>query len=98
MTAVAGDALDRLEVAGALLPLLQPDPDLEWKQLGLCSQVDPDLWFPEKGGSAREPKRICQDCPVRAQCLEYALETDQRFGVWGGTSERERRKIKRASA
>jgi WhiB family redox-sensing transcriptional regulator len=96
MTAVAGDALDRLELARALLPLLQPDP--EWKQLGLCNQVDPDLWFPDRGASAREPQRICGDCPVRAECLEYALETDQRFGIWGGTSEQERRRIKRDTA
>jgi WhiB family redox-sensing transcriptional regulator len=96
MTTMTDDTLDRLDVARALLPLLEPDPGLEWKQLGLCPQVDPDMWFPERGSSVKEAKRICRDCPVRAQCLEYALDNDERFGVWGGLSERERRKLKRA--
>jgi WhiB family redox-sensing transcriptional regulator len=83
------------EVGRALLPLLNPGPD--WEK-ALCRQVDPDLWFPEKGGSTRDPKAICADCPIRPECLEYALEKDERFGVWGGMSERERRRIKRERA
>ena len=50
-----------------------------------------------KGGS-REAKRICTRCEVRAECLEYALGSDERFGIWGGLSERERRKLKRRAA
>jgi WhiB family redox-sensing transcriptional regulator len=61
----------------------------------LCAQVDPELFFPNKGGSTREAKLICKKCPVTAECLDYALEGDARYGVYGGTSERDRRKIKR---
>ena len=61
----------------------------------LCAQTDPEAFFPEKGGSTREAKRVCRGCEVRAECLEYALEHDERFGIWGGLSERERRRLKR---
>lgn len=67
----------------------------EWMAEGLCAQVDMDLHFPEKGGSTADAKRICRACPVRAECLQYALEHDERYGVWGGVSERERRKLAR---
>jgi WhiB family redox-sensing transcriptional regulator len=67
----------------------------EWQERALCAQTDPEAFFPEKGGSTREAKRICSRCEVRADCLEYALGKDERFGIWGGLSERERRKLKR---
>ncbi len=67
----------------------------EWQERALCSQTDPEAFFPEKGGSTREAKRICAGCEVRAECLEYALAFDERFGIWGGLSERERRRLKR---
>ncbi len=70
----------------------------EWQERALCAQTDPEAFFPEKGGSTREAKRICQDCEVRAECLEYALAFDERFGIWGGLSERERRRLKRSAA
>lgn len=66
-----------------------------WYELALCAQTDPEAFFPEKGGSTREAKRVCASCPVAKRCLEYALENDERFGIWGGLSERERRKLKR---
>lgn len=69
--------------------------ELEWQERALCAQTDPEAFFPEKGGSTREAKRICQSCEVRDECLEYALEHDERFGIWGGLSERERRRLKR---
>lgn len=69
--------------------------DTAWQEEGLCAQADPDAWFPQKGGSVLAAKRICQRCPVQAECLEYALTHDERFGVWGGLSERERRALKR---
>jgi WhiB family transcriptional regulator, redox-sensing transcriptional regulator len=69
--------------------------DLGWQERALCAQTDPEAFFPEKGGSTREAKKVCRSCEVRAECLEYALEHDERFGIWGGLSERERRKIKR---
>ena len=67
----------------------------EWQEQALCAQTDPEAFFPEKGGSTREAKRICQACAVRDECLEYALLKDERFGIWGGLSERERRRLKR---
>jgi WhiB family redox-sensing transcriptional regulator len=68
---------------------------MEWQERALCAQTDPEAFFPEKGGSTREAKRICSGCEVRVECLEYALENDERFGIWGGMSERERRKQRR---
>lgn len=71
------------------------DAELSWQERALCAQTDPEAFFPEKGGSTREAKKVCVSCEVRAECLEYALENDERFGIWGGLSERERRKLKR---
>lgn len=84
-----------------IVPLAQvfvsPDDvdELGWQDRALCAQTDPEAFFPEKGGSTREAKRVCRNCEVRAECLEYALEHDERFGIWGGMSERERRRLKR---
>ena len=77
--------------------------DREWMGEAICASVDPEAWFPPKGASTREAKAICRGqggrpgCPVRLKCLEYALANDDRFGVWGGMSERERRNLKRRS-
>ncbi|MET9260378.1 WhiB family transcriptional regulator [Amycolatopsis sp. NPDC004079] len=70
----------------------------EWRKRSLCSQTDPDSFFPDKGGSTRPAKRICLGCQVKDDCLEYALVHDERFGIWGGLSERERRKLKKRLA
>lgn len=67
----------------------------EWMSSGLCAQTDPESFFPEKGGSVREAKAICASCDVRTDCLAYALDNEERFGIWGGYSERERRHLKR---
>jgi WhiB family redox-sensing transcriptional regulator len=69
---------------------------LAWQSDSLCAQTDPEAFFPEKGGSTRDAKKICTSCEVKAQCLEYALQNDERFGIWGGLSERERRRLRRA--
>lgn len=71
---------------------------LPWAAEAKCLEADPETFFPEKGGSTREAKRICARCTVRSECLEYALENDERFGIWGGLSERERRKLKRMAS
>ena len=75
-----------------------PEPVEDWRDHAPCAQTDPHLFFPEKGGSARDAKRVCRGCEVRDKCLEYALNNDERFGVWGGLSERERRHLKQGSA
>jgi WhiB family redox-sensing transcriptional regulator len=85
-----------LGVPGVRRPLEADDENpLGWQTDALCAQTDPEAFFPEKGGSTRDAKRICASCDVRGECLEYALQNDERFGIWGGLSERERRKLKR---
>ena len=69
--------------------------ELAWQERALCAQTDPEAFFPEKGGSTREAKKVCLGCDVRGDCLEYALAHDERFGIWGGLSERERRRLKK---
>jgi WhiB family redox-sensing transcriptional regulator len=69
--------------------------ELAWQERALCAQTDPEAFFPEKGGSTREAKRVCMSCDVRPECLSYALANDERFGIWGGLSERERRRVKK---
>lgn len=67
-----------------------------WMSDGLCAQVDPDAWFPPKGGNSTEAKAVCRRCPVIEQCLAHALDlvravgSEQTLGVWGGTTESER--------
>jgi WhiB family redox-sensing transcriptional regulator len=86
--------------APAAEPMPEPSWDAfsaagdEWRQEALCAETDPEAFFPEKGGSTREAKRVCTGCTVRAQCLESALTNDERFGIWGGLSERERRRLR----
>jgi WhiB family redox-sensing transcriptional regulator len=85
--------------AGPIIQLISGESvELSWQERALCAQTDPEAFFPEKGGSTREAKRVCLSCDVRSQCLEYALAHDERFGIWGGLSERERRRLKRRPA
>jgi len=65
-----------------------------WRESAVCAQTDPEMWFPDKGGSIRLAKRICASCPVTAPCLDYALDHGMRHGVWGGLTERERRLLR----
>lgn len=67
-----------------------------WQDQANCMGVDPDLFFPERGASTREAKEVCRGCVVRLDCLEYALDNAEKFGIWGGMSERERRRLRRA--
>ena len=66
-----------------------------WQGQALCAQADPDAWFPEMGGQPGKIKAICRQCPVRAECLDAALERDEMFGIWGGLSRQERVAVKR---
>jgi len=81
-------------------PVLDPNPDetRSWQDQANCLGVDPDLFFPERGASTREAKEVCRGCVVREECLEYALSNGEKFGIWGGMSERERRRVRRARA
>lgn len=71
-------------------PWTPPPP---WTEDALCAETDPEVFFPEKGGSNRPAKAICAACPVSVPCLQYALDNDERFGIWGGTSEKDRRHL-----
>jgi WhiB family redox-sensing transcriptional regulator len=78
--------------------LLEPDSEAErtdWREDAICVQTDSEAFFPEKGGSTREAKKVCLSCDARERCLEWALDNDERHGIWGGMSERERRKLKK---
>ena len=76
---------------------IEPD-DRSWQDYANCLGVDPDLFFPERGASTREAKEVCRGCVVREDCLEYALVNGEKFGIWGGMSERERRRLRRQRA
>ena len=75
-----------------------PEEERRWQERANCLGVDPDLFFPERGASTREAKEVCRGCVVREDCLEFALDNGEKFGIWGGLSERERRRIRRARA
>ena len=90
----AGQGMGGQGIAGLLGIGLEADAQ-SWQEQALCAETDPEAFFPEKGGSTREAKKICTGCEVKAQCLEYALANDERFGIWGGLSERERRRLRR---
>ena len=78
---------------------LDVDPtDRRWQERANCLGVDPDLFFPERGASTKEAKAVCGGCEVKSECLEYALRHGEKFGIWGGMSERERRRIRRQRA
>lgn len=68
--------------------------DNAWQERALCAQTGAEFFFPEPGSSVREAKRICGMCEMRSACLDYALTNDERFGVWGGLSEKERLRLR----
>jgi WhiB family redox-sensing transcriptional regulator len=80
-----------------LLEVLDTE-DLSWHDLASCRGADPDLFFPERGASTRTAKSICRQCVVMDQCLEFAIVSSEKFGIWGAMSERERRRIRRERA
>lgn len=69
--------------------------DLTWMEDALCAQTDPDVFYPEKGGSTAPATSICSSCQVRQECLEYAVTNDIRHGIWGGTSDNDRKRMSR---
>ena len=66
-----------------------------WRQHAACRGVDPDIFYPASEEDAEPAKAICAQCPVRQPCLEYALTNRERDGVWGGATEKERRRMLR---
>jgi WhiB family redox-sensing transcriptional regulator len=89
----------RTESLGARPDVANGGPEeRRWQEQANCLGVDPDLFFPERGASTREAKAVCRGCEVQAECLEYALAHGEKFGIWGGLSERERRRVRRQRA
>jgi WhiB family transcriptional regulator, redox-sensing transcriptional regulator len=81
-----------------MVSLMYGPQERTWQTRANCMGVDPDLFFPERGASTREAKEVCRGCVVREDCLEYALANGEKFGIWGGLSERERRRLRRQRA
>jgi len=81
--------------AGPLPGVLADVAEMDWMDLARCAETDPESFFPDKGGSTRDAKAVCRGCEVRRKCLAYAMDHDERFGIWGGTSESERRRMRR---
>ncbi len=90
--------LQAVATAPVDLDLIDEERERRWQERANCLGVDPDLFFPERGASTREAKGVCGSCEVRAECLEYALDHAEKFGIWGGLSERERRRLRRQRA
>lgn len=66
-----------------------------WMNDAACAQTDPEAFFPNPGAPNKAAKQVCASCPVTGECLGYALTHDERFGIWGGTSDTERRHLRR---
>jgi WhiB family redox-sensing transcriptional regulator len=77
--------------------LFDPNEDVSWMDDGECRGLY-GLMHPHRGDATADSKALCAICPVRAECLEYALRHSEMFGIWGGTSERERRRMRRLRA
>jgi WhiB family redox-sensing transcriptional regulator len=72
--------------------------DLSWAELAACKGSDNDLWFPERGDNGIHAKAVCWSCPVRLECLTHAMEHNEREGIWGGYSARQRSRMKEAAS
>jgi WhiB family redox-sensing transcriptional regulator len=77
------------------IPITEERP---WAVFAACRDMDPDMFFPTSAEEAVEAQRVCRGCAVRYDCLEFALETRVRFGVWGGTTDKQRRSLLRRTA
>ena len=75
---------------------IPPGPAGHWADQAACKGMDPEMCFPGRGVSNQPAKQVCQGCPVRVECLDYAFEGPERFGIWGGLSELERQRIRGA--
>lgn len=76
--------------------LMLEQPNEPWRKQAACKGTDPELFFPTRGEPTEDAKAICGRCPVRVDCLEYALDNREMYGLWGGESERSRRRLRKA--
>lgn len=86
--------MNTIGVMAVIEAILAREP---WQVGAPCGTADPEAFFPEKGASTADARRICQGCEVRVQCLEYALRNNEKYGLWGGLSERQRRELRRSA-
>jgi WhiB family redox-sensing transcriptional regulator len=77
------------------LPAAELVKDQDWRALARCAEIDPDLWFAVGAREHKLAKKVCRACPVRTECLEYAMDVPVDHGIWGGMTERERRRYRR---
>jgi len=89
---------DRLQDDDDRYELPQGKVPGEWADRGACVGKPPEWFFPERGQAFNEAKALCGSCPVQPECLEHAVRNGEKFGIWGGRSERQRRKIRRAAS
>lgn len=68
----------------------------DWIEQANCRGVDPELFFPARGESVKKARAVCKGCVVRGKCLDYALVHGEKYGIWGGTTEKERRRLRRS--
>lgn len=93
----------RYDLVAAALSISDGTANGDWRDYAACDPSNADLFFPESSGIPHDvdiaaAKRICKRCPVQAQCLAYAMEHDERTGVWGGLDENERRMLRQRAA
>lgn len=90
------NAIITAELLAQLMPVLPEAALGEWTGQALCTQTDPEIFFPLKGTPGIKARRICAICPVRPECLAYAVVADERFGIWGGLNRAERLRLRQA--
>jgi WhiB family redox-sensing transcriptional regulator len=78
-----------------VLTLLPGGRDDTWRDLAACAGTDQRMFFPAQGDANRLARQMCASCPVRIPCLDYAVDNHEEFGIWGGTTPRERQAIRR---
>ncbi|PDQ35515.1 MAG: hypothetical protein B5766_05470 [Candidatus Lumbricidophila eiseniae] len=83
------------EPAGTVIPM--PKHRKDWRDYAACTDKPAEMFFPGKGQPTKPARQVCASCDVREQCLQWALENDEQFGIWGGTSQQERRRLQRKS-
>ena len=89
---------NNLSATDAKNVMLGLEDDKSWQDRSNCLGEDPDLFFPEDVETKRMAKAICQACEVQVECLDYALAHNEKFGIWGGLTERERRRVSQQRA
>lgn len=94
----AGNGFDDTPEPPPIPQLFDDSMDLSWQESASCATAWPEAWFPATGEHAVEARAVCARCPVSVQCLEYALSFERIDGIWAGTTENQRRRMKQRGA